>query len=888
MRVVFIIRCILFVSNVCRFSLLKIHAKRRKQHLLLFYSYVSMTTTKSKASKVSSSGVSRTLHSTRNARSKRTKHLHPEKRLDASSSNEEDQGTHLTEEEERSDEEDDSFDDDRRKTGTKRRRRRRTDRKGGGGGVRSAKKIADESELLFPLRLLGKKERMLLLRSPETTTTTRTGVIKKEKTSIRKHAAENVYRLVACCLQSGDFELAARTTAALLAISRKRMYREEEALEDGGRNEDNEEEKDEDEEANERRRKRKALRWHHKVERNDWETHMKHERLAMKSCLELMSGGRGGEEEEEEERDAKVIYANLLKEANVGGERHQARFESAFGEFFRAARRKAREARVSTEKAKALRKAKRRKALPHASRFGGYDEEEKEEEEKEEKEDNKLEINLGPEVTEAVRLLEGRGVKMCNFFPKDKKKKLRSSTRLLTDAAMLKVALWFESVKDETVRKHVLRLEMCRSPLTSKEIEMKRRGKSIAKTLDARAESGAYGDDSLRTSALISISSLLEARATKNNNSNNERQDINANFSSASSSDDAIKLTIAFAMLTLAKNPANWQEPEMTMVTVDEQLRKLVEEFPNDKDAREALATFLIRAYARGYRKDHAERSRKGFAPPKSRPLDCMDAQNIASACLAAVRVDPTCEISTRFLMHCWKYNYKAENVQRVEGIDFLEDAFDDDDEGSINEAGDNFSAMDTASVAYIGSAIDVNELLHVACERVECFPKDEQSWKYLSTALVGVETCIGENDDAHARQYEIIFQNVSTNRTWWPERMFANPKEITFSNIALCKYKAVAACIAFPFDERCKRYVSTFQAFLTKNAKSSPKFSSVRSLLSFLKDSVEVKYERLLTPKNKKVERKRDRVTKSHEGKNRKESEDDELKVVEVDDAML
>ena len=293
------------------------------------------------------------------------------------------------------------------------------------------------------------------------------------------------------------------------------MYREEEALEDGGRSEDNEEEEDEDEEANERRRKRKTLSWHHKVERNDWETHKKHERLAMKSCLELMSGGRGGEEEEEEERDAKVIYANLLKEANVGGERHQARFESAFGEFFRAARRKAREARVSTEKAKALRKAKRKKALPHASRFGGYDEEEKEEEEKEEKEDNKLEINLGPEVTEAVRLLEGRGVKMCNFFPKDKKKKLRSSTRLLTDAAMLKVALWFESVKDETVRKHVLRLEMCRSPLTSKEIEMKRRGKSIAKTLDARAESGAYGDDQLRTSALISISSLLEARATK-------------------------------------------------------------------------------------------------------------------------------------------------------------------------------------------------------------------------------------------------------------------------------------------------------------------------------------------------------------------------------------
>ena len=53
MLVVFIIRCILFVSNVCQFSLLKIHAKRLK-HVLLFYSYVSMTTTKSKAT-VSSS-----------------------------------------------------------------------------------------------------------------------------------------------------------------------------------------------------------------------------------------------------------------------------------------------------------------------------------------------------------------------------------------------------------------------------------------------------------------------------------------------------------------------------------------------------------------------------------------------------------------------------------------------------------------------------------------------------------------------------------------------------------------------------------------------------------------------------------------------------------------
>ena len=238
------------------------------------------------------------------------------------------------------------------------------------------------------------------------------------------------------------------------------------------------------------------MSWHHKVERNDWETHKKHERLAMKSCLELMSGGRGGEEEEEEERDAKVIYANLLKEANVGGERHQARFESVRGVF---PSREEESERGEGEHGEGEGVEEGEKEESAAARFPVWRVRRRRERRrrKEEKEDNKLEINLGPEVTEAVRLLEGRGVKMCNFFPKDKKKKLRSSTRLLTDAAMLKVALWFESVKDETVRKHVLRLEMCRSPLTSKEIEMKRRGKSIAKTLDARAESGAYGDDSL-------------------------------------------------------------------------------------------------------------------------------------------------------------------------------------------------------------------------------------------------------------------------------------------------------------------------------------------------------------------------------------------------------
>jgi len=722
-----------------------------------------------------------------------------------------------------------------------------------------------------------------------------------EKTSIRKQCAENVYKLVVQSLQSGDFELAARTTAALLAISRKRMYREEET-ENGGRKnaaEEEEEENDDndfDEEEKEKRRKRKTLNWHPKVARDDWEMCKKHERMAMKSCLELMSGARGDVEEEEEERDAREIYTNLVKEASIGGERQQARFERAFGEFFRAARRKAREARKSLEREKALRKAKmrkenvkNRKALPRAGRFGGYGDDDGGEEEKAEEEVKELNINLEPEVADAVRLLEGRGVKIYNFTDSEKRKLLQSSMRSLTDAAMLKFALWFESIKDKTVQRHVLRLEMCRTPLTSKEIEMKRRGKSITnKTLDARAKSGAFGDDSLRTNAVISITGLLEARATNNNTNNNgRREEIGADFSSSSSSDDAIKLSIALAMLGLAENPAISQDPEITLVNVEETLSKLVQELPNDKDAREALATFLIRAYALGYRKDQADNRRmKSFISSKSRPLDCMDAQNIVNACLATTRVDPTCEIAMHFLMHCWKYNYKAEDAQLVKGVDFWEDALDHDDAEGIFVESDNFGALDSASVKYIGSAIDANELIHATCERVECLPKDEQSWKYLSTALVGVEMCAtGESENAYARQYEIIFQNVSMNRAWWPQRMFANPNEISSSSVALCKYKAIVACIAFPLDERCERYVNTFQTFLTKNAKLSQNFSGVISLLSFLKYRVKEKYKRLLTPEDENVLR--DSV-KTKEDDEKEESEEDELKDVEVDDAML
>jgi len=724
-----------------------------------------------------------------------------------------------------------------------------------------------------------------------------------EKTSIRKQCAENVYKLVVQSLQSGDFELAARTTAALLAISRKRMYREEET-ENGGRKnaaEEEEEENDDndfDEEEKEKRRKRKTLNWHPKVARDDWEMCKKHERMAMKSCLELMSGARGDVEEEEEERDAREIYTNLVKEASIGGERQQARFERAFGEFFRAARRKAREARKSLEREKALRKAKmrkenvkNRKALPRAGRFGGYGDDDGGEEEKAEEEVKELNINLEPEVADAVRLLEGRGVKIYNFTDSEKRKLLQSSMRSLTDAAMLKFALWFESIKDKTVQRHVLRLEMCRTPLTSKEIEMKRRGKSITnKTLDARAKSGAFGDDSLRTNAVISITGLLEARATNNNTNNNGRgEDIGAEFSSSSSSssDDAIKLSIALAMLGLAENPAISQDPEITLVNVEETLSKLVQELPNDKDAREALATFLIRAYALGYRKDQADNRRmKGFISSKSRPLDCMDAQNIVNACLATTRVDPTCEIAMHFLMHCWKYNYKAEDAQLAKGVDFWEDALDHDDAEGIFVESDNFGALDSASVKYIGSAIDANELIHATCERVECLPKDEQSWKYLSTALVGVEMCAtGESENAYARQYEIIFQNVSMNRAWWPQRMFANPNEISSSSVALCKYKAIVACIAFPLDERCERYVNTFQTFLAKNANLSQNFSGVISLLSFLKDRVKEKYKRLLTPEDENV---LSDSVKTKADDEKEESEEDELKDVEVDDAML
>ena len=114
---------------------------------------------------------------------------------------------------------------------------------------------------------------------------------------------------------------------------------------------------------------------------------------------------------------------------------------------------------------------------------------------------------------------------------------------------------------------------------------------------------------------------------------------------------------------------------------------------------------------------------------------------------------------------------------------------------------------------------------------------------------------------------------------------MFANPNEISSSCVSLCKYKAIVACIAFPLDERCERYVNTFQTFLAKNAKLSQNFSGVISLLSFLKDRVKEKHKRLLTPEDENVLS--DSVkTKADDEKG--ESEEDKLKDVEVDDAML
>ena len=231
-------------------------------------------------------------------------------------------------------------------------------------------------------------------------------------------------------------------------------------------------------------------------------------------------------------------------------------------------------------------------------------------------------------------------------------------------------------------------------------------------------------------------------------------------------------------------------------------------------------------------------------------------------------------------------------DAQLVEGVYFLEDALDDDYIRDMKNT-DNFSALDSGSAEYIGSAIDLNELLHAACERVECLPGDEMSWKYLSTALLGIETFAGESPIAYASQYEIIFHNVSKNRAWWPERMFANQEEISPSNIALCELKAVVACIAFPLDERCKRYVDTFRAFLSKNPNvahvsaygylsvSSTKPSGIGSLLSFLKNRVKKKYKHLFTSDN--VSHNKGRVAKSD-----KDDIDDELKDVQVDDAML
>ena len=83
-----------------------------------------------------------------------------------------------------------------------------------------------------------------------------------------------------------------------------------------------------------------------------------------------------------------------------------------------------------------------------------------------------------------------------------------------------------------------------------------------------------------------------------------------------------------------------------------------------------------------------------------------MDAHNILNACFGTLRVNPTCEIATHFLMRCWKYNSKAVDAQLVEGIYFLEDALDDDYIRDMNNT-DNFSALDSGSAEYIGSAID-------------------------------------------------------------------------------------------------------------------------------------------------------------------------------------
>ena len=219
-------------------------------------------------------------------------------------------------------EDDDDDDDDDEKSdeksddrATKKKTRRRRERE---------REHQTATPMLFPFQKGRKKTRENTTNNP--------------KTSIRKQTAENIHQLVALCLQRGEFKLAAKATAALLAISRKRKYREEED-EDGWIAEQGE-----DEDAKKKRRVRKTMAWTHKVGTEDVESLRKHERLAMKSCLELMSGG-GETEEGEEERDAQAIYANLVKEAKIGGTMQEARFERAFGELFRATRRKVREAK---------------------------------------------------------------------------------------------------------------------------------------------------------------------------------------------------------------------------------------------------------------------------------------------------------------------------------------------------------------------------------------------------------------------------------------------------------------------------------------------------------------------------------------------------------------
>jgi hypothetical protein len=638
--------------------------------------------------------------------------------------------------------------------------------------------------------------------------------------SMHKSSAKNCAKILEDALYRGDRVVAAKAAKAMITITRKRKGEHLQNMNAGDYvSNSNGEKVKVDGSA---QKKTKVIRWTQRVDYRDHAEIRAHEKLALRAALELESF-------EDALNDAREIYESLIEEADMGNEQSVARFESAFGELFTQMKLAEKEfnnnnnnnnnnnasigerekGKLSQQQTTTITKKKNEKKpkKPMRSRFSGYEEDDAIEIEMKEQEKMKNRTNRIETITmQVIKDLEINGnLRRGKGNPNFTRKYPVASRDMKTDAALLKFALWLNSITDQDLRRSLRRLEMCRPPLSRNELELKRRGKTNLKQFEERAwkefgKQSPFGDEAKRKIAENAVSDLLAERSAMN---------------ITNSVENGVKLGIAKAMLLLAKFPSFWEEPNQTLIDVDDVLKTLVREQPDDKDAREALATFLIRAYELGY-KDNAN----------GNIIDCMDARNITSACISVLRVDPTCEIALRFLTKCWRFNFRAFDVKTIDSVIDLGTKYTDK----------KHKALAHERIDYIRKTIDDNELLHAVCERVECLPRDSKTWKFLSDALLGIEIGAFNSD-----QYAIIFQNMCINRSWWPERMFGSCDEICESNFqreySYFEYKAIVAAIAFPLDARCLKYIDAFVKLVDMPTRKHP-FPSNYDNLSILLSS--------------------------------------------------